>query len=98
MPSTWPGLTEALFAYSSPSIKVDNSFTCASDPCTGPEELLIYAAVNGTAALLDSAGDDVASFDGTDTIDVGNGNEATNATANVSANTAYAVLLTVTVQ
>jgi uncharacterized repeat protein (TIGR01451 family) len=88
----------AAFAYSSPSIKVDNSITCAGDPCTGIEEGLIYAAVNGTGALLDSPGDDVASFDGTDTIDIGNGNEATNAQADVAANSAYAMLVTVTVQ
>ncbi len=86
------------FSYNSPSIRVDNSFTCVGDPCTVAEEALIYAAVNATGALTDAAGDDVASFNGTDTIDVGNGNEVINAQADVLANTAYAVLVTVTVQ
>jgi uncharacterized repeat protein (TIGR01451 family) len=89
---------DGAFVYSSPSIKVDNTFTCATDPCTGPEELLIFAAIDDNAALLDSPGDDVASYDGTDTIDVGNGNEGTNAQADVADNSVYAVLMTVTVQ
>jgi len=95
---TMQDVLDAAFAYSSPSIKVDNSFTCATDPCTVPEEALIYAAVNGTGALLDTPGDDVASYDGTDTIDIGNGNEGTNAQADVAANSVYAMLVTVTVQ
>ena len=50
------------------------------------------------AVAVLSPGDDVASYDGTDTIDIGNGNEVTNAQADVAASSVYAMLVTVTVQ
>jgi hypothetical protein len=85
------------FTYTAGTIRVDNTQSCAAAVCTNPEEAAVFAAVSGAAALTDAAGDDVGSFDGSDTIDVGNGNEGTNAQADIAANAVYAVLITVTV-
>lgn len=72
--------------------------SCNVAACTGTEEDEIYAAVSGVGANTNAAGDDTSSFDGTDTIDVGNGNEATNAQLNVQADRVLAVVFTVQVQ
>jgi uncharacterized repeat protein (TIGR01451 family) len=80
------------FAYQAGSIKVDNS------QATGAAQAAIYTAVNAGAAVTDAAGDDVASYDGTDTINVGNSVEATNTQLDVAASTVWAVIFNAVMQ
>ncbi len=64
---------DPLFAYQSGSLQVDNSVAgCAAAACTPAEEAAIFAAAIATAVLSDAVDADVASFDGTDTVDAGN--------------------------
>ena len=85
------------FSYTLNTIKVDDTQTCAGVTCLLAEEDTIFGILDAKANSSDSVGDDVASFDGTDTIDIGNANELTNATVNVPAGRVFAVLITVTV-
>ena len=48
--------------------------------------------------MTDAAGDDVASYDGTDTINVGNSVEATNTQLDVAASTVWAVIFNAVMQ
>ncbi len=80
------------------NVNLPTTGSCAAAICTAPEEAAIYAAVSAAGASTNAAGDDTASFDGTDTIDVGNQNEATNAALTVNADRVLAVVFTVQVQ
>lgn len=89
---------DGAFDYTLLSIKVDNTTSnCAAAACTPAEETTIFDNADDNTALTDDVDGDVASFDLTDTIDVGDGNVA-NGTANVAASTVYAVVFTVTMQ
>lgn len=78
------------FAYSSGSIKVDNSVS------TGSTVGAIYASVSGTAPLTDAIDADVASISG-NTINVGNRYVA-NGQLDIAANRVWALLFTVRMQ
>ncbi len=80
------------------NVNLAGTGSCAAVPCSVPEEAAIYAAVSAVAANTNAAGDDTSSFDGTDTIDVGNSSEATNAQLNADADRVLAVVFTVQVQ
>ncbi len=95
----------SLFAYDglTDSIRVLNvnlagTGSCAAVPCTVGEEAAIYAAASAATANTNAAGDDTSSFDGTDTIDVGDQSETTNAPLTVDADRVLAVVFTVQVQ
>lgn len=90
---------DPLFAYQAGTIKVDNSVAnCAAAACTPAEEAAIFAAADASAALGDSvAPGDVASYDGTNTIDVGDEVQA-NGQFNVAANTVGALVFSVQIQ
>ena len=62
------------------------------------EEAAIYAAASAATANTNAAGDDTSSFDGTDTIDVGDQSETSNAPLTVDADRVLAVVFTVQVQ
>jgi len=93
-------ILDPAFLYKPNTLQIDNSLTaCASSPCTTLEEQSIYNA----AALASPYTDDPppidadgASFNGTDTINVGDGNVAGNGQVNVSANSVFALLFSVT--
>lgn len=85
------------FATGDTSIRVGTTAACAADNCTNVEEAALMVAVAGTGALTDAVDGDVASWDGTDTVNVGDQNAA-NATLNIPANTAWAVSIYVTMQ
>ena len=95
----------SLFVYDggTDSVRVTNvnlavTGSCAAVPCTLGEEAAIYAAVSVVAANTNGAGDDTSSFDGTDTIDVGDENEGTNIALTADADRVLAVVFTVQVQ
>ena len=95
----------SLFVYDggTDSVRVTNvnlagTGSCAAVPCTVGEEAAIYAAVSVVAANTNGAGDDTSSFDGTDTIDVGDENEGTNTALTADADRVLAVVFTVQVQ
>ncbi|MEE8129328.1 MAG: hypothetical protein V3T48_03520, partial [Vicinamibacterales bacterium] len=72
---------------------------CALLVCDIGEELNIFQTTDGTGALTDSVNGDAASFDiPTTTIDVGDENQAGNATVSIAANSVLAVVFTVTMQ
>jgi hypothetical protein len=81
---------DSAFAYSSGSLKVDNS------AAVGTSVQTIYATVNGTAALSDTIDADVASITGS-TIDVGD-RFVGNGTLDILANRIWALLFTVRMQ
>ena len=89
---------DPLFAYQALSIRVDNTQTCVAAVCTPGEVDTIYAFVSALGAGSDAPDADTVSFDGTDTIDVGDGSEAGNAQQNAAANAVLAVVFTVQVQ
>jgi len=89
---------DPLFVYQAGTIRVDNTQTCAAAVCVAGEEPAIYAAAAAAGAGTDAvAAGDTVSFDGTDTIDVGNAAVA-NDQLDVAANTVLAVVFTVQVQ
>lgn len=85
------------FTYVANSIKVDNTGTCVGATCLPAEELVIFNTLDLLGNLSDTPGNDVASFDTVDTIDIGDGNEGTNAQADILGSVVYAVLLSATV-
>ena len=94
----------SLFVYDggTDSVRVTNvnlagTGSCATVPCTVGEEAAIYAAVSVVAANTNGTGDDTSSFDGTDTIDVGDENEGSNTALTVDADRVLAVVFTVQV-
>ena len=90
---------DPLFVYQAGTIRVDNSQSCAAAVCIPGEEPGIYAAVIAVAAGSDGAGaGDTVSFDGTDTIDVGDEIETANDRQDAAANAVLAVVFTVQVQ
>jgi len=90
---------DPLFVYQAGTIRVDNSQSCAAAVCVPGEEPGIYAAVIAVAAGSDGAGaGDTVSFDGTDTIDVGDEIETANDRQDAAANAVLAVVFTVQVQ
>jgi photosystem II stability/assembly factor-like uncharacterized protein len=92
-------ILDPTFFYQTTSIKVDNSqSSCATSPCSTAEEIAIFSAVNGTAALTDPGSlADVASFTNGDTIDTGNANIG-NAQLDISGNAVWALLFTTQLQ
>lgn len=90
---------DPLFAYQAGTIRVDNSVAnCAADPCSNAEEAAIYAAAIGAAAATDAIdAPDTASFNGGNTVDVGNASVA-NGQLDAAANAVLAVVFTVQVQ
>ncbi|MBT8137612.1 MAG: right-handed parallel beta-helix repeat-containing protein [Gammaproteobacteria bacterium] len=89
---------DPLFAYQAGSLQVDNSVTaCAAAACTPAEESAIFTAVSATALLTDVIDGDVASFNGTDTIDAGNQNVA-NGQLDIAANSVLALMFSAKVQ
>jgi hypothetical protein len=78
------------FAYSTGSLKVDNS------AAVGASVQAIYSAVTGTAALTDTIDADVASIAGS-TIDVGD-RFVGNGPLDIAANRIWALLFTVRMQ
>jgi uncharacterized repeat protein (TIGR01451 family) len=96
---------DPLFVYNgaADSIRVLNvnlagTGSCNLAACTPAEEAAIYAAVSADTAKTNGTGDDEASFNGTDTIDVGNENEGTNTAVTADADRVLAVVFTVQVQ
>ena len=88
-----------LFVYQPGTIHVDNSQTCAAAVCIPGEEPGIYAAAAAVAPGSDLAGaGDTVSFDGTDTIDVGDEIELANDRQDAAPNAVLAVVFTVQVQ
>jgi hypothetical protein len=81
---------EPSFAYSTGSIKVDNSVAVGSSVAA------IYSAVNATAPLTDVIDADVASITG-NTINVGN-SVAANGQLDIAANRVWALLFTIRMQ
>ena len=93
----WLG-SNPLFAYQATTIRVDNSQTCAAAACTLAEQLAIYNAARVVGPGSDAAaGGDAVSYDGTDTIDVGSGNQALNDQQNAALSSVLAVVFTVQV-
>ncbi len=89
---------DPLFAYQATTIRVDNSQTCAAAACTLAEQLAIYNAARVVGPGSDAAaGGDAVSYDGTDTIDVGSGNQALNDQQNAALSSVLAVVFTVQV-
>jgi uncharacterized repeat protein (TIGR01451 family) len=90
---------DPLFAYQAGTIRIDNTQTCAAAACTLGEEATIYGVTAAAGAGTDAAaaGDSV-SYNGADTIDVGNGSEAANDQQNAAAGNVLAVVFTVQVQ
>ena len=89
---------DSLFVYRLGTIRVDNSQTCAAATCVPGEEPAIYAAAIAVAVGSDAAAaGDTVSFDGTDTINVGNAIEAANDQQDAAANSVLAVVFTVQV-
>ena len=89
---------DGAFLYNGGTIKVDNTTgACVAAICTPAEELIFFGVTDGTVALSDGPDADVASYDGTDTIDAGAANAA-NGTANVTASTVWSMVFTVTMQ
>ena len=90
---------DPLFAYQAGTIRVDNSVAnCAAATCTAAEEAAIYAAAAAAAAGTDPVdAPDTVSFNGGNTVDVGNQNVA-NGQVNAAANAVLAVVFTVQVQ
>ncbi len=83
------------FQYQAATIQVDNSVVeCAVAVCTAAEELTIFTAVDGAAFLSDAVDVDTASFNGSDTVDAGDGNVA-NAQLNINADAVWAILFSV---
>ncbi len=92
-------ILDPLFDYQLGTIRVDNSFICAAAVCIPGEEPGIYAAALLVGAGSDGAGvGDTVSFDGTDTIDIGDEIETANDQQEAAAGTVLAVILTVQVQ
>lgn len=90
---------DPLFVYQTGTIRVDNTQTCAAAVCLPGEEPAIYAAAAAAAAGSDGAGaGDTVSFDGTDTIDIGDSVETANDQQNALAGNVLAVVFTVQVQ
>ncbi|MCH8059599.1 MAG: hypothetical protein IIA11_03980 [Proteobacteria bacterium] len=90
---------DPLFVYQAGTIRVDNSQTCAAAICVPGEEPAIYAAAIAAGAGSDAAAaGDTVSFDGTDTINVGNAVEAANDQQDAVASSVLAVVFTVQVQ
>ena len=89
---------DPLFAYQLNSIRLDNAQTCAAAICIQAEEVTMYGNVSALAPLSDgaAAGDSV-SFDGTDTIDVGDSSEALNDPQNATAGNVLVLVITVQV-
>lgn len=92
---------DTLFVYQPGTIRVDNSIAnCAVTVCDSTEEAAIYAAAAAATAGTDAVGaptPDSVSFDGTDTIDVGNESVA-NVQLDAAGNAVLAVVFTVQVQ
>jgi hypothetical protein len=80
------------------NVNLAGTGSCAAAVCDSTEEAAIYAAVSAAAVSSNAAGDDTASFDGTDTIDVGDQNEGTNTSLTADADRVLAVVFTVQVQ
>lgn len=91
----YDGLTDSIRVL---NVNLAGTGSCAAAACTPAEEAAIYAAASAAAVNTNAAGDDTSSFDGTNTIDVGNENEATNAALTVNADRVLAVVFTVQVQ
>jgi uncharacterized repeat protein (TIGR01451 family) len=90
---------DPLFVYQAGSIRVDNTQICAAAACTPAEEVAIYGVTALVGAGTDGAGaGDTVSYNGVDTIDVGNGSEAANDQQNATAGNVLAVVFTVQVQ
>jgi len=89
---------DPLFVYQAGTIRVDNSQTWAAAVCLVGEEPAIYAAAAavGPGSDLAAVGDTV-SFDGTDTIDIGDSVETANDQQNALAGNVLAVVFTVQV-
>lgn len=86
------------FLYDTGTIKIDNTYSCASNPCSATDETNIFAAIDDNTALTDTPGDDVASFTGGNNIDIGNSSQSTNAQLDMGANSVLALLFTVQMQ
>jgi len=80
------------------NVNLAGTGSCATVPCTVGEEADIYAAASAAVANTNAAGDDTSSFDGTNTIDAGDQNEATNTALTADADRVLAVVFTVQVQ
>ena len=91
----YDGLTDSIRVL---NVNLAVTGSCAAVPCTPAEEAAIYAAVSAAAANTNAAGDDTSSFDGIDTIDAGDENEATNTALTADADRVLAVVFTVQVQ
>ena len=90
---------DPLFVYQPNSIRLDNNQTCAGATCIQAEEVTMYGNVSVLAALTDAAGaGDSVSYDGTDTIDVGNSSEALNDQQDATAGDVLVLVFTVQVQ
>ena len=90
---------DPLFVYQPGTIRVDNTQTCAAAICLPAEEVTIYGVTAGSGPGTDgAAAGDTVSFDGTDTIDIGNSIELLNDQQNALANNVLAVVFTVQVQ
>ena len=91
-------ILDPLFAYQLGSIRVDNSQTCVAAVCDPGEVDTIYGVVSALGAGSDTPDLDTVSYDGTNTIDVGDGSETGNAPQNAAAGVVLAVVFTVQVQ
>ena len=90
---------DPLFVYQAGTIRVDNTQTCAAAVCVPGEEPAIYAAAAAAAAGTDvAAAGDTVSFNGINTINVGNAVVAANDQQDAAANSVLAVVFTVQVQ
>ena len=90
----YDGLTDSIRVL---NVNLAVTGSCAAVPCTPGEEAAIYAAVSADTAKTNGTGDDEVSFDGTDTIDVGDENEASNTAVTADADRVLAVVFTVQV-
>ncbi len=91
---------DPLFAYSSPSIRLDNSVVDCGATCDTAEVAAIYAAAAASSVLTDAIGGDAVSYavGPPETIDAGNENVPGNSTLNIAPNTVLALVFTVTMQ
>ena len=89
-------ILDPTFVYVPGTLQMDNTVSeCLLNTCTTAEEGAIFSAVNDNAFLTDIANGDGASFNGTNTINVGQSTPG-NGVVNVNANSVWALLFSVT--
>lgn len=89
-------ILDPTFSYVPGTLQIDNSVpACANNSCTPSEESNIFSVVSAAPYRTDAVDSDGVSFDGIDTIDVGDQNVPGNGTVNAAADSVWALLFSV---